>query len=369
MVAEARVLILEVAVEVFVYAASRVFHARHHAVRVLLPVEDMHVFGEVVEHREVVLDYNHALLFRQRLERARHGQALADVEVCRRLVEIVKVRFPAIRGCDCQPLQLAARKLVRFLVEYLLQFEQLRSLAGKLPLVVLREKLGCLAAEQFGYLVNVLGLERHLQLPVHYGAEIILQLGRKPAHYLLRGELFPEFGEVRRNLGGHQLYRRAFPYPVLADEPDHAVLRKRQPVQAEGVDVVLVNGVREFFREVDDCDAVHGAFFRAYAAARAKLLGNDWKAVAIDDHRLVAHAHARADLLADVAALFLDALFPVHYGYPHFSEIAHIYQATICRKQFYSFPRAEAKRKCPFFWLFFPQFRYVLLYAFRLPIV
>ena len=103
-----------------------------------------------VQHRQVVLDDEHVPGLAELLYHLGHHQALVDVQVRRGFVEEVHISLPDDGGRDGQPLQLATRERLQFLIHHGPYAQLLHRLVHHATFVHLLQQLADLTLEQLG---------------------------------------------------------------------------------------------------------------------------------------------------------------------------------------------------------------------------
>ena len=160
------------------------------------------------------------------------------------------------------------------------------------PLVGTLQELPGSAGEDLGDVVDILGLDRHLEFLLGDGLEIIEEFrpGIAPEDLLPPG-LPPELSQVRFELSGKDLHRRGLPNPVLAEDPgDFPFNRNGKTVECESVHSIAVRGVLELLGEAHDIYRLEGALFHADPAPHAQLFGDYRLALLRKDYRFVSGA-------------------------------------------------------------------------------
>ena len=124
MVPESDVLLGQVPVQESIDPSPRSIKPRDYAVGSRLSIDYLHVVGNVIKKRYVVLDHEHCLPgLRDAADEPGHGQPLVDVVVGRRLVEKVKVSLLQRRCRHRNPLELSSAKVGDLLLERLPQVQ------------------------------------------------------------------------------------------------------------------------------------------------------------------------------------------------------------------------------------------------------
>mmetsp|Transcript_47634 Transcript_47634/g.120069 ORF Transcript_47634/g.120069 Transcript_47634/m.120069 type:complete len:424 (+) Transcript_47634:411-1682(+) len=133
--------------------------------------------GEVVQNSKVMLYNNdvivHALQF---ADDVRGVQALLDVQVGRWLIEHVHLRILHAQHCDREALQLPPGKVLNLAILQVVKLKFVVVVILFVPVVLLGQNVGNLAANLFGDLVDVLGLAHRLQAVLQQTLDKCLEL-------------------------------------------------------------------------------------------------------------------------------------------------------------------------------------------------
>ena len=150
-----------------------------------------------------------------------------------------------------------------------------------------------LTSEQPNEIGVELRLDDDLQVVLEHARKVVLQVGAAVVVVDIHpvGRLL-HLAEIRLELSGEHAQRRRLANAVRAEQPqDVARARRRQPVELERVDAVLVRRVRlQVVRQVDDLHRVARAVLGAVQAREARRLEDD--ALVLGDLDALGAAHA-----------------------------------------------------------------------------
>mmetsp|Transcript_22633 Transcript_22633/g.55829 ORF Transcript_22633/g.55829 Transcript_22633/m.55829 type:complete len:494 (-) Transcript_22633:8-1489(-) len=298
------------AVEEDVDALPHRERGRDHAVDPRAPPQTADEVGQVVQHRQVVLNHDDVVVvFDDGPDGLCGLEPLPDVEVAAGLVKHVNIGARHAHHTNGEPLQLTARQLVNLSCPDVLQ---VKCGHERLPLVHLVLDLddpldGPL--DVLGDAVDVLRLDRGLQAVLEDAREVALQLAAAevPQHLLpVRRRVV--LTQIGLQLACQDLEGRRLADAVGADESEHlAWPRHRQAVQLECVGTETVRGVlAEVLGKVNDVDGLKGALLDADSAADAQRLR--------DEGDLGGRLHLDAELAGAVDGAVLLALLPALLG-------------------------------------------------------